>query len=131
MSQRGFAPILVLLFLVIVIAVAGAVLYTNLNKGGEITNLAEPKELTLSLLSPSENTSAVDDQILIKGKTLPNTTVVLYSEFDEEILQSNTNGDFEGKLFLDSGKNVLTISAFSDTGEEKTLNLEIDYKPKS
>lgn len=130
MSQRGFAPI-ILVSLLAVIALALAVIYTNLNKGEEIINLTQSKPLTLSLSSPSENTSAVDDQILIKGKTLPNTTVVLYSESDEEILQSNTNGDFEGKLFLDSGKNALTISAFSDTGEEKTLNLEVDYNPKS
>jgi len=131
MNQKGFTPIIAVA-LVCIIAVAGFFAYSYFNKPSEYPNNSQAqKPLFLTLESPTQDTSAVNDRIMIKGKTLPNTTVVLYNESDEATLESNAQGEFEGKLMLGEGQNNLVISAFSDTGEEKTLNVSIDYTLQS
>lgn len=132
-SQRGITAILIL---GLVIAVVAAVYFfvffkpsINLPQTQVIQN--PQKTLFLDLESPDNQTVAVDDSILIKGKTLPNSRVVLFNITDEEVLESDSEGRFMGKLQLDGGENTLTITAFSDSGEEKTLNVDILYNPKS
>jgi hypothetical protein len=79
--------------------------------------------------SPTASTSVVDDTILVKGQTLPNTTVTIYNDTDDAMIQSDSSGNFEGKLVLGPGENNLTITAFGDAGEEKSLNLKMTYNP--
>lgn len=127
--QKGHTPILVLVIIIVIVSLgAYFVLQGNTNTNTSLGEVpVNQRNLTLTLDSPNQNTKAYDDEILIRGKTLPNTTVVLFNETDEEILQSDARGNFKGTLLLSQGKNLLTVTAFSDTGEEKSLNLEVDY----
>lgn len=83
--------------------------------------------LTLTVESPTDETVATDDVIAIKGKTLPNTTVAYYTNTNEGTVESDAQGNFEGTLTLANGINNLTITAFSDAGEEKSEAMTIVY----
>ena len=67
--------------------------------------------------------------MLVKGQTLPNSTVVIYSNTDETDVESDASGNFEGTTLLATGSNSLVVTAFSDTGEEKSVSLDIVYNP--
>lgn len=133
-SQKGFAPILILM-IISVLAIGGYLYLTKFNTAN-LPSLpqqpfSESPKFFLSLESPNSNTVAVNDQALIKGKTLPNTTIVMYNETGEAALESDQNGNFQGMLQLLPGDNVLTVTAFSDNGDEKSLNINIVYQPGS
>ena len=82
---------------------------------------------TLSLESPVDGALILGNKLLVKGKTLPNTTVVFFTETDANSVESDENGQFEGVLILENGINTLTVNAFSEEGEEKEISLNIVY----
>lgn len=129
-DQRGTLPILILVVGLIILVAS----YFFVNKPQEfkpsILQIPSPK-FSLTLDSPNSHTVAVNDFILISGKTSPNTRVVLFNDVNETILESDQNGKFLGKVQLDPGNNSLTVTAFSDQGEEKTLQIDVLYNPKS
>ena len=88
-------------------------------------NTVQP--LTLNLESPADETIVVSDRITVKGKTLPKTTVVFYTDSDANSIESDASGYFEGTINLSSGINTLTVEAFADNGEEKSISLDIVY----
>lgn len=83
------------------------------------------KSLTLVLASPNDGDVVSGDEITVRGKTLPNTTVVFYTETDDNSVESDANGQFDGTIKLGSGINTLTVSAFAENGEEQTTSLDI------
>lgn len=93
------------------------------------TSTPAPQPLFLTLTSPKSGDLAVNEELLIKGQTLPNITVVIYSDSDETDIESDASGNFEGTVLLATGTNSLVITAFADTGEEASLNLDITYSP--
>ena len=93
------------------------------------TSTPAPQPLFLTLTSPKSGDLAVNEELLIKGQTLPNVTVVIYSDSDETDIESDASGNFEGTVLLAQGTNSLVITAFADTGEEMSLNLDITYNP--
>lgn len=129
---RAFTPIIVLLFIAVV-GILGFVLV----KKNEIPPVTQPvsieKEslLPLSLESPKEGDLAVNDEILVKGKTDPNTTVIVFTDNDETSMESDAAGNFESTITLSGGVNTLRVSAFSDNGKEKTLSITIARDEKS
>lgn len=82
---------------------------------------------TLTLESPSDGEVITDNQITIRGKTSPNTPVVFYTEESENSVESDAKGQFEGTVSLQSGLNTLTVTAFSQDGEEKSTTLDLVY----
>lgn len=83
------------------------------------------KVLTLSLESPTDGELAVNDEILVSGKTLPNTTVVVFTENDETSFESDAAGYFESTIKLINGINQLVVTAFADDGQEKAVILDV------
>lgn len=83
--------------------------------------------LTLELTSPADSELSVNREILVTGKTLPNTTVVIFTENDETSVVSDASGAFEGTIALTDGINSLIVTAYGEDGEEKSLTLDIVY----
>ncbi len=90
-----------------------------------MTDLETPKTLTLTLDSPKDEELSVNNEILVKGNTLPNTTVVMFNETDEVTVDSDANGNFETTIQLAEGINSLTVTAFAEDGQEKSLTVDI------
>ncbi len=85
------------------------------------------EQIPLTLDSPSEGALAIEDEILVKGKTLPNATVAIFTESDEVLVVSDLDGLFETTIKLIPGINSLNITAFSEKGDEKSLSINIVY----
>lgn len=126
MREKGFVHILVVIVLIALVAL-GFVAYKYL-PNNPLNN--KPSELYLTIDSPTSNTQAVDDVVTIKGRTLPNTTVVLFNLDDQTSVDSDENGNFESQIVLNKGENLITVSAFAEDGQEKTVNIAMNYNPK-
>ncbi|TSC88121.1 MAG: Uncharacterized protein G01um101416_144 [Microgenomates group bacterium Gr01-1014_16] len=83
----------------------------------------------LTLTSPKSDELAVNEEVLVKGQTAPNINVVILSETDEVAVESDDSGNFEGTILLAEGTNSIVVTAYSDTGEEKSVSLELVYSP--
>jgi hypothetical protein len=133
-KQKGFVPILILVFVLAVAGVSGIYFYWKNTDNPQVTpevSLPTPqKDLTLTLESPTDGTLATDGQIMVKGKTLPNTTVAFYTDIDDGSIESDSSGNFMGNVRLGEGINTLTVTAFSDDGNEKTTSMDVVYDKK-
>ncbi len=99
---------------------------TPLEKSSLSETLKPP--LFLSLESPKEKTRVLGDKITVSGKTLPFLAVVFYTENGQGSAESDAKGQFEDVLTLGKDPNNLTVTAFSDQGEEKTVTFNLASK---
>ena len=95
----------------------------------ELAQVAPPsptlQPLFLKLTSPINGEQAVDGEIIVSGQTLPNTTVLIYTESDQASVESDATGLFETTITLVKGSNALTITAFADNGNESSQSIEV------
>lgn len=124
-SEKGIVPILALVIIVVVIGAGLIVLYYKNNYQKPADSASQESQIPLSIESPVEGTVITDNQVLVKGKTSPNATVVFYSDEQENSVDSDTSGNFEGTIALARGINSLTVTAFAENGDEKSLTLDI------
>jgi len=81
----------------------------------------------LKLTSPTSGEQAVDGEIIVSGQTLPNTTVLVYTESDQTSVESDSSGLFETTITLGKGSNALTVTAFGDNGDESSQSIDVVY----
>lgn len=138
-SPKKFSP-LVLIVIVGLLASAGAAVFIWFRPStstfppqvvSEVSPTPAAKSLTLELTSPVEGEVAVDSEMLVKGKTLPNVTVAIFTETDEEAVESDATGNFETTITLADGINSLTVTAMAEDGQEKKVTLDIVYDAES
>lgn len=95
------------------------------------TNVAVPQPrkapLGLMLESPSADTVVTEGTVTVRGKTLPGSSVALFTENSENFVESDTEGKFDGEIELSGGVNTLTVTVFSKEGEEKSLVYNLVY----
>lgn len=111
-----------------VAAILGAVFYKTRVPPPPPTSTPQVKPaFSLNLTSPGDGEVLSDNVLTVKGKTLPSATVVFYTEEDENSIQTDAEGNFEGTITLASGLNTLNVYAFAQNGEEKSLTLDVIY----
>ena len=87
--------------------------------------------LFLSLRSPTEDMVVVDSKVVFIGETLPNTPVGIYTDTDQNSVESDASGNFQGEIGLVEGINTVTIEAYGEDGEEKSIVMDIIYNGES
>jgi len=117
--QKGLAPILILVVIVVVGLALGFFFYKD-----KIQQFFA-KPLTLSLESPQEGSLIVDGNVSVKGETLPGAVVVFYTDEDQNSVEADANGNFQGDISLVYGINTLVVTAFSEDGQEKTVTADV------
>lgn len=128
-SSKG----LIIFVIVALLISVGASLYIWLAPGSPklIQSLPSPvsktSALTLDLQSPKDGELSINNEVLIKGKTLPGITVAIFTENDEATVESNQDGSFESSLKLSEGINSVTVTAFNGEGEEKSTTIDVVY----
>ena len=123
-SEKGVVPIIALVVVLVAVGIIAVVYYKNTYQSpAPSSQVSAP--LTLTLESPADGTVITESEVSIKGKTSPNTTVVFYSDAEESSVESDSYGNFEGKIGLTEGINTLTVTAFAENGDEKSLILDI------
>lgn len=83
--------------------------------------------LTISILSPENESIIETSSVELTGKTSPLSTVVIIAEEDEIILQSGAQGEFETSVDLIGGENIIEITAYDSKGGEVKTDLTLTY----
>lgn len=122
--------LIVTLIVFSVLSVLGLVAIKMLNKQpennqviNETPNTNQKEELFLSL-DQTNLAQAVNGEVLISGKTLPNTSVILVSDIDDEALESNAQGVFEGTVLTSKEAKTIKVTAYGEDGKEESVVLE-------
>lgn len=84
-------------------------------------------EFALEIFSPEDEGISSEDKVTITGKTLPDSVVAVIYEKGEEIVETDSVGNFEVEVTLVSGTNEIKIVAFGPEGEEVSKDLNIVY----
>ena len=137
--KRNILPYVVLGLILVTLVGLGAVLWIRKSAQPPATSqLAQvvshtpaPLPLFLELTSPKSDELAVGEEIIVSGRTLPNITVLIYTDTDQTSLESDANGQFESTVSLDEGSNTLTVTAFADNGDEFSESIDVVYDPQS
>ncbi len=95
--------------------------------------VAAPEEITptpafsLVISKPEDESISSADKVTVSGTTEPEVYVVIMGEKGEEILEADEKGIFSTEVSLVSGTNEITISAFSENGDEVSKTLNVVY----
>jgi hypothetical protein len=84
-----------------------------------------PPQLFLTLVNPQNGDGVVDGEILVSGKTLPGATVAIFTGSDQVIVDTDATGVFNQTVVLDPDISTLTVTAFSDDGQEQMKSVDI------
>jgi len=93
----------------------------------------EPEEevvVTESLIidSPSQDLITSDQELLVSGKTVTSSYVVVFIEDVQEIVTAQESGDFSVSLSLKEGPNFLTIIATDQDGNSASVERIVVYE---
>jgi hypothetical protein len=85
----------------------------------------------LTIIKPEGQSIINTEQIVISGNTLPNIPVVMVWENGENIIQSDSAGNFDGEIGLISGVNEITITVFAQDGKQVSKKIGLVYSKES
>lgn len=124
--RKSFLPGLLVLLLLSCASLVFAYSYrSRMSKTPDVIT-PTPKPFFLTVDNLDEPTIALDGELLIKGSTLPNTTVMIYSDLDETSLESDNQGNFQDTIVIDEeAGGLVRITAYSSDGQEKTTTLDV------
>ena len=119
------SQIFILIFALIFLGVLHYVVniqYVKSNKyalRGPVTTA--PTILTLEITNPDDNLIIFDSPYLITGKASPKATILISSETEDMIVSAKTDGSFSINFPLIEGPNKISIIAFNQKGEERSI----------
>jgi hypothetical protein len=83
-----------------------------------IATLPTPQPLFLTVANLEEPMPAADGELLVKGTTLPNTTVLIFSDVDQTAVDADRQGNFEETVMIPDEDAVVRLVAYGENGEE-------------
>jgi len=92
----------------------------------QVTPIPLNKSL-LTISSPENNSLVSSEKIEIAGKTEPGMTILFVYEDNENLISSDSQGDFKQEITLVGGQNQINISVFDNNGNETTKTLNLVY----
>lgn len=92
----------------------------------------KPAALFLNITSPEAEVTAANGEVLVAGKTLPNTPLLIYSDVDETSTDSDNSGNFEETVVVGETGGLIRVIAFGENGDEKSETVQVaETKPIS
>lgn len=92
---------------------------------GPVTTL--PKTLVLTLDQPDDDNLSFDSSVVVSGQTAPNKDVLIYTDTQNLVISSKSDGSFSTVLNLDLGVNNITVVVFDNNGQSKTISRTVYY----
>lgn len=83
--------------------------------------------LYLEITAPEDDILVNDANLVISGKTGPDTTVIISSTGSDAGMQSGKNGEFSRVFPLAPGVNIIEITAFDAQGNSKTVTKSVYF----
>lgn len=94
-------------------------------KKGPVTTL--PKSLRLELEQPADDTLVFTPSVIVSGKTGPKSLVLLATDTQNVVIESNSKGAFSTVLKMDEGINNLRAVVFDATGDSRSDERTVYY----
>lgn len=85
----------------------------------------------LTVENPKDESVSSSKTITISGKTEPGATIIVSTENNDQVVNAASNGDFTLTNAIDSGTNVIQITAVFTNGEEKKVIRTVTYSTES
>lgn len=85
----------------------------------------------LSVDEPTDEAVYQTRVIKISGKTDPNAMIVILTDTDEDVVNPTSSGDFSTTVTINTGENVIQISAIGKNGDINTINRTVTYSTES
>lgn len=82
---------------------------------------------SLTVVKPEDESLVSTDKITVSGTTEPGAQVVVIGEKSEVIIETDENGVFSTEINLTSGTNEITVTAYSNNGDEATKSILVVY----
>lgn len=98
---------------------------TNYMLGLPVTR--EPVSLILNLHSPDDDWLVFMPELLVSGKTLPKTMVLISLPQKDLMIEANILGDFSSTVTLNPGVSQISVAAFDNLGNSKIENRTVYY----
>lgn len=105
---------------------------------------SEIKEITINNPSPTRESSIfltidepIDEDVVdkrtikISGKTVPGAKIVILTSTSEEAATPTSDGSFSTSITIDSGENIIQISAISEIGETVSVKRIVTFTTES
>lgn len=86
-----------------------------------------PKTLRLTLDHPDEDNLSFQSSIIVSGQTAPLKEVLIFTDSQDLVIKSKTDGSFSTILNLDEGVNRITVAVFDVTGDSRSAERTVYY----
>jgi hypothetical protein len=91
-----------------------------------------PKPTAYIALNAPADEIVVDNKILVvNGKTNPDSTMIIYTDSGQQVIQPSTQGDFSITLTLGNGQNLIKLMSILPSGEKTSLQRTVTYSTES
>jgi hypothetical protein len=95
----------------------------------QATPAPDTKDFTLAIDSPLSDAIEHTAEVLVSGTTHPKATVMIQTDVDDEVVFSDNEGKYAGKITLGEGKNDLTVTSYT-AGTSETKTVQVFYTPE-
>lgn len=133
--------ILSLVAITIGLAVAGVGFYLyqstkvippELQKTISINPTPMPKpDVTLVIDEPKEEAVYNTRVITISGRTDPDAMIIILTDTDENVLNPTITGNFSTTVTIETGANIIQITAIGKDGKTNTVDRTVTYSTES
>lgn len=99
---------------------------TSLSAGSATATPTPPKH-ALTIDQPDNNSVVSSGELMISGKTTPQSTIAVVSEKNEYFTSSDESGLFSQKIELITGVNEIKMAALAPNEEQAEITLTVVY----
>lgn len=97
-----------------------------------VKNPAEKiQNVILNLTSPQDESVINNKVVQVSGNTKPDATIIVLTELDQKVVTPSSEGDFSTTVNIDSGENIIEITAIAPNGEEKTIKRTVTFSTEN
>lgn len=91
-----------------------------------------PKPSVFITVDTPQNEDVSDSKtIKVAGKTSPDSTVIITTDADTQVISPAQNGDYSATLTIGDGENQLEVTAVTSQGQSTTLHRVITYSTET
>jgi hypothetical protein len=94
---------------------------------GSPTATPAPSKHSLTIDQPDDNSVVSSSELMISGKTTPQSTIAVVSEKNEYFVQADEAGLFSQKIELITGINEIKIASLALNEEQTEITLTVVY----
>ena len=97
-----------------------------------VKNPAEKiQNVILNLTNPPDESVINNKVVQVSGNTKPDATIIVLTELDQKVVTPSSEGDFSTTVNINSGENIIEITAIAPNGEEKTIKRTVTFSTEN